>query len=106
MTRKSKFAIPTLLAAGLTPLAVAADDDTKASLRTDDSLFDQIKGIVTSIDESQRFTLAQHQSHVSHYSHESHQSHQSYSYRLLPGILPELCIAEHYRGGTGRRVAR
>ena len=85
MTRKGKFAIPTLLAAGLTPLSVAADDDTKANLRSGDSLFDQMKGIVTSIDESHRFTLAQHQSHVSHGSHGSHQSHRSYSYQLLPG---------------------
>ena len=83
--KKGKFAIPTLLAAGLTPLAVAAGDDTKASGRSADTLTDQMKDIVTSIDESHRFTLAQHQSHASHGSHGSHQSHRSYSDRLLPG---------------------
>ena len=94
MTRKGKFTIPTLLAAGLTPLAAAADDDNKASVRSGESLFDQTKEIVTSIDESHRFTLAQHRSHLSHGSHVSHQSHRSYGYQLLPGEgAPDAAIA-------------
>ena len=94
MTMKSKFAIPTLLAAGIAPLAAMAGDDTKMNARTGESLFDQMKGIVTSIDESHRFTLAQHQSHASHGSHQSHQSHRSYSYQLLPGeIGPDAAVA-------------
>ena len=94
MTTKSKFAIPTLLAAGITPLAAMAGDDMKTNAQTGESLFDQMKGIVTSIDESHRFTLAQHRSHGSHGSHVSHQSHRSYSHQLLPGEAgPDAAVA-------------
>jgi len=94
MTMKGRFAIPTLLAAGLTPLTAASDGDTKASASSGDPLFDEIKGIVTSIDESHRFTLAQHRSHISHGSHGSHQSHRSYSYQLPLGEgAPDTAVA-------------
>ena len=79
MNRKGKFSIPTLLAAGLTALPVAADVDTETNPGTGDLLFDHMKGIVTNIEEAHRFTLAQHRSHQSHSSHRSHQSHRSYS---------------------------
>ena len=93
MTRKGRFAIPSLLAAGLTPLAVGGAD-TEANAGSGDAHLDEMKGIVTSIDESHRFTLAQHRSHISHSSHGSHQSHRSYSYQIVPGEgLPGSAVA-------------
>lgn len=85
MSKKGKFAIASLLAAGLTPLPLVADNDVKVNVHLGDPLFDRMKSIATSIDESHQFTLAQHRSHGSHGSHGSHQSHRSYSYQLLPG---------------------
>ena len=82
MKRKGIFSIPTLLAAGLTALPVAADVDTETNSGTEDSLFDHMNGIVANIEEAHRFTLAQHRSHQSHGSHRSHQSHRSSSSQL------------------------
>lgn len=66
------------------PLSLQASEGQKAD-QTDDSLLDRLKGMVTNIDESHSFTLAQHRSHQSHASHGSHQSHRSYGYRLPTG---------------------
>ena len=81
MNRKGKFSIPTLLAAGLTALPVAADVEAEKSSESGNSLFDHMKGIVKNIEEAHQFTLAQHRSHQSHSSHRSHQSHRSSSYQ-------------------------
>ena len=81
MARNRKFAIPTLLAAGLAPLAAIAENSGHDATGTDDSIFDSLKKMVSNIGESHQFTLAQHRSHQ---SHESHQSHRSYGYRLTP----------------------
>ncbi len=70
--------IPTLLAAGLTALPVAADVEAEKSSESEISLFDHMKGIVKNIEEAHQFTLAQHRSHQ---SHSSHQSHRSSSYQ-------------------------
>lgn len=81
MSRSGKFAIPTLIAAGLTPFAAAGSEPVQEQAGNDDSLFDGFKNIVANIDESHEFTLAQHSSHE---SHQSHQSHRSYGYRVTP----------------------
>jgi len=52
MTRR-KFAIPTLIAAGLTPLAAAGSEPAQVPAGHDDSLFNSLKKIVANIDESQ-----------------------------------------------------
>lgn len=83
MTRKSKFAISTLFAAGVAPLAAQADD-TKIDRFQNNSLLDDLGKMVSNLDASHSFTLAQHQSHGSHGSHGSHESHQSSSYRVPP----------------------
>jgi His-Xaa-Ser repeat protein HxsA len=82
VARKGKFAIPTLLAAGLTPFAAAGDEQARAVTATDDSFFDGLKKIVSSIGDAHKFTLAQHRSHG---SHGSHSSHRSSAIRLAPG---------------------
>ena len=89
MARKGKFAIPTLLAAGLTPFAAAGSEEP---LQPDNpsSLFESLKKIVWNIGDSHQFTLAQHRSHG---SHESHQSHRSHGYRLTPGDAAEVMQA-------------
>jgi His-Xaa-Ser repeat protein HxsA len=81
MAKNAKFAIPTLIAAGLAPFAAAGDEPGQGSVVNDDSLIDSFKKIVANIDESHEFTLARHSSHA---SHASHQSHRSYSYRVTP----------------------
>lgn len=81
MARKAKFAIPTLIAAGLAPMAAAGDEPGQGPEAKGNSLFDNFKNIVANIEESHEFTLAQHGSHE---SHQSHQSHRSYSYRVTP----------------------
>jgi His-Xaa-Ser repeat protein HxsA len=72
MARKGKFAIPTLLAAGLVPFAAAGDEEEATA--TEGSFFDGLKKIVSSISDTHKFTLAQHRSHSSHASHSSHRS--------------------------------
>ena len=83
MGRIGKFAIPTLLAAGLTPFAAASGQQAEPGVKTQtDSLIDSVKRIVSNLGESHRYTLAQHRSHG---SHSSHRSHRSSSYRMTPG---------------------
>lgn len=87
MIKSAKFAVSTLLAAGLAPLPAAADDDSKVGPHPDDSVLDRIKSLVMSIDDSHTYTLAQHRSHSSHRSHRSHSSHRSGGIQLAPGPL-------------------
>jgi His-Xaa-Ser repeat protein HxsA len=82
MASKGKFAIPTLLAAGMTPLAAGAGDVARAPAQEQDSLWSSIKKMVSNISETHKFTLAAHGSHGSHGSHSSHRSSGS---RLIPG---------------------
>ena len=84
MSKKAKFAIPTLMAAGLVPMAAAGDEPAQGPSFNSDSFFDDFKNIVANIDESHEFTLAGHGSHESHASHGSHESHRSYSERVVP----------------------
>ncbi len=72
MTKRFYFAIPSLIATGLTPLAASADDNPTKGISQTGSFLDEIEKIVSSIGESDRYTLAQHGSHVSHRSHHSH----------------------------------
>ncbi len=87
MMKTAKFAVSTLLAAGLAPLPASADDDSKASPHPDDSVIDRIKSLVMNIGDSHTYTLAQHRSHSSHRSHRSHASHRSGGIQLVPGPL-------------------
>ena len=75
MTKRFYFAIPSLIATGLTPLAASADDNPTKGISQTGSFLDEIEKIVSSIGESDRYTLAQHGSHASHASHSSHHSH-------------------------------
>jgi len=84
MARRSKYTIPTLFAAGLTPFAAVAGEEPQDAAEGKDTFFDSVKKMVSSIGDSHQFTLAQHRSHQSHGSHVSHQSHRSYGYRLTP----------------------
>jgi His-Xaa-Ser repeat protein HxsA len=81
MARYFRFAIATLIAAGLTPLASTSGQSANDSTETDRSLLNSLKKIVANIGNSHRFTMAQHQSHQ---SHGSHQSHRSSSHRITP----------------------
>ncbi len=81
--RIPRLAVSTLLAAGLTPLPVLGDDDSKAGDHSHDSLTDRVRSIVTSIGDSYTYTLAQHRSHASHGSHKSHSSHRSGGVHLV-----------------------
>jgi His-Xaa-Ser repeat protein HxsA len=84
MARKGAFLIPTLIAAGLTPFGAAissGDQSAPGAGVREDSFLDNLKKIVSGVDESHRFTLAGHRSHG---SHSSHSSHRSSSYRITP----------------------
>lgn len=78
MSAKGKFAIPSLVAAGLIGPSVAAADPPSPSGPTGPDDVTQLP-----IGELHEFQLAQHQSHQSHGSHGSHYSHRSY-YKPLP----------------------
>jgi His-Xaa-Ser repeat protein HxsA len=82
--KKSKFAIPALVAAGIAPLLSAAAEEQPAANDRDTSLVDTVSAITAQIGDSHEFTLAQHQSHSSHASHYSHSSHRSSSFRFAP----------------------
>ena len=81
MTKARKFAIPSLLAAGLVPFGAAADEGPVEADTVGRTLLDNIDASISGIEESHRYTLAQHSSHASHYSHGSHRSHWSSSMR-------------------------
>lgn len=93
MAKRAAFIIPSLLAAGFTPAVAIADAEATRAGGIQDRELDIAKNVVTSIDESHTFTLAQHRSHQSHHSHGSHQSHRSYSHRLMPGEGPAEAMA-------------
>ena len=78
MTKARKFAIPSLFAAGLVPFGAAADETPAESNTLDKTLLDSIDAVMFGIEESHRYTLAQHSSHASHSSHGSHGSHGSH----------------------------
>jgi His-Xaa-Ser repeat protein HxsA len=86
--KRSLFAVPSLLAAGLMPFSTQADGATKAD-EAKNTLLDNLKGIVTGIDQSHTFTLAQHRSHA---SHSSHGSHRSSGFRI-PTVEPSTTLA-------------
>ena len=82
MTKARKFTIPSLLAAGLVPFGAAGDEGPVEADTVSRTLLDNIDASISGIEESHRYTLAQHSSHASHYSHGSHRSHWSSSMRI------------------------
>lgn len=76
---KSKYVIPSILAAGFAP-GIASADDASNHISASKSLIDDIVQHTQSIADSHEFTLAQHRSHASHASHSSHRS---------GGLVPE-----------------
>ena len=94
MTNRRRFAIPSLLAAGVIPMgALAADDGQTATDSGKSSYLDKLDGLISGIEESHRYTLAAHSSHVSHGSHGSHQSHRSSGMRLEPPTTRDTAAA-------------
>lgn len=75
---KSKFVIPTILAAGLVPASSAISADESNHISSEKTLIDDIIQHAQSISELNEFSLAGHRSHQSHQSHASHSSHRSY----------------------------
>lgn len=85
--KRTFFAIPTLLAAGLMPSQSWAGEESSSDRDDKKSFLDNLEAVVSDISETQSYTLAQHQSHASHASHGSHGSHRSGSYK--PPNIPE-----------------
>ncbi len=83
MTKARKFVIPSLLAAGLAPFGAAADEGAVEANTVGRTLLDNIDAAIFGIEESHRYTLAQHSSHGSHGSHGSHRSHWSSSLGIV-----------------------
>jgi His-Xaa-Ser repeat protein HxsA len=78
--KKSMFAIPSLLFAGLVPMQVEAGQGNSTDKVTTSTFLDHMSAVVSDISNSHRYTLASHSSHASHASHASHGSHRSSSY--------------------------
>jgi His-Xaa-Ser repeat protein HxsA len=83
MTKARKFAIPSLLAAGLVPFGAGADEGAVEANTVGRTLLDNLDAAIFGIEESHRYTLAQHSSHGSHGSHGSHRSHWSSSLGIV-----------------------
>lgn len=75
---RSKFLIPSILAAGFIPANSAGSSESANHISSDKSLIDDIVEHAQSISELNEFNLAGHRSHGSHQSHASHASHRSY----------------------------
>jgi His-Xaa-Ser repeat protein HxsA len=75
---KTKFLIPTILAAGLVPVSSAVFAGNSNHVSAEKSLIEDIVEHAQSISDLNEFSLAGHQSHQSHQSHASHSSHRSY----------------------------
>jgi His-Xaa-Ser repeat protein HxsA len=103
MTKSRKFAIPSLLAAGLVPFGAAASESPAEANPLDRSLMDNIDASISGIEEAHHYTLAQHSSHASHASHGSHGSHRSSSMRInTPSTNAALATLE---GASTRNVS-
>lgn len=103
-----KYAIPSLLAAGLVP--TIAHSGEPATISTERSAIDEIMSHVLSVSDANEFSLAGHQSHQSHGSHQSHQSHRSYSHAPPPpseeGSIDGESVAERATSLAGNRNIR
>ncbi len=94
---KLKYAIPSLIAAGLVPVSAGAGDGNHIS--DDKSLVGDIVEHAQSILQLNEYNLAQHRSHQSHQSHASHSSHRSYYMPEVPDPGPDGLNQLSYRAG-------
>ena len=98
--KRSLYAIPSLLVAGLMPVQSWSAEDVPETTNKGKSFLDNLGAIVSDISETRTYTMAQHSSHVSHISHQSHQS-GFYAPPMGPGEGYEATSAT-YREDGGR----